>query len=96
MTLIEAQAVGTPVVAFDVGGIRAAIWPPHRHRLAPLDDWTQFFARIEKSIFEKKETNVRADLRDWACRLFSASEVVRKQIACYQAVFPVAEEISCI
>jgi len=84
ITLIEAQAVGTPVLGFDVGGIGGAVCPTQHTNLVKLNDWEQLLEEIENSLSRPNTDKLRVRLRSWAAKSFSGVKVARKQIACYQ------------
>jgi len=85
MTLAEAQATGTPVVAFDVGGIREAVCPAHQDHLAPAGDWPQLISMIDNCLRAGSKPCAETALRGWATSAFSASEAAQKQIAVYES-----------
>ena len=84
MVLTEAQACGTPVAAFDVGGVRDAVSEECAEFLVPNGDFESLLNAVGK-VFEKSSKGDgawRVD-RDWAREHFSASVIGAKQMAVY-------------
>lgn len=85
MTLVEAQACGTPVIAFDVGGIRDAVNPTLHSILEPVSQ----FGNLIGHLFQLLEINIRQVndrnvLREWASDTFGARSLAVKQRSVYE------------
>lgn len=86
MALAEAQACGTPVVAFDVGGVRDAVCEECADFLVANGDFDSLLDAVEKllSLGEKSTAGGRYRLnRDWAKKCFEASVIGAKQMEVY-------------
>ncbi len=81
-TMIEAMASGTPVVAFDVGGIADFVSPSETGFLAPARDSNALASKIEEALSNKHRLNeMSAKCRDIAvkeCSLAVQAERYRK------------------
>ena len=84
MVLTEAQACGTPVVAFDVGGVSDAVSEECAEYLVPNGDFESLLNAVGK-VFEKSSKGDGAWRvnRDWVKEHFSASAIGAKQMAVY-------------
>ncbi len=84
MTLVEAQAVGTPVAAFDVGGTQDAVHPAARATLESVSEPERLISRLA-SLITRPPTDRHAGnpLRTWTRMHFSAEQVAREQVAVY-------------
>ncbi len=84
MTLSEAQAVGTRVAAFDVGGVRDAVHPEARTQLASIHHPDRLLAVLAEMLAQETAVNgARSLLRTWARMQFSAEHLARKQKLIY-------------
>ena len=81
MLLIESQAVGTPVVGFEVGGTRDAVFPGMAENLVPLNRWDLLFEKVGRLVKEPKHPH--QEMRDWAHKCFAPSAVAEKQLQIY-------------
>ena len=84
MVLTEAQACGTPVVAFDVGGVPDAVSEECAEFLVPNGDFESLLNAVGK-VFEKSskgDGGWRVN-RDWVKEHFSASAIGAKQMEVY-------------
>lgn len=86
MTLLEAQAVGTAVIAFESGGIPSAIYPQDRHNLVALGDWNSMFARLESVLSEGSSIATKQDRQTWVQDNFSPQAIGREQLEYYKAL----------
>jgi glycosyltransferase involved in cell wall biosynthesis len=84
MALAEAQACGTPVAAFDVGGVRDAVSEECAEYLVANGDMEGLLNALEKVAEKKSETGGRWRVnRAWAREHFEASVIGAKQMAVY-------------
>jgi len=84
MALAEAQACGTPVAAFDVGGVRDAVSAECAEYLVANGDMEGLLNALEKVAEKKSQTGDRWRVnRAWAWEHFEASVIGAKQIAVY-------------
>ena len=84
MALAEAQACGTPVVAFDVGGVSDAVFDECAEYLVPNGDMGGLLDAMSK-VFEKSSQaggSWRVN-RDWARERFEASVIAQRQLEVY-------------
>ena len=81
MLLIEAQAVGTPVVGFEVGGTRDAVFPAMADNLVPLHRWDLLFEKVSRLMQESRREH--EEMRAWTHKCFSPSAIAEKQLHCY-------------
>ena len=88
MTVAEAQAVGTPVVAFDVGGIRDAVHPDWHRFLVPVNDRRGLVASLSRALERPAQHVAHGMLRAWARQRFSAPEVASAQRDVYERLRP--------
>ena len=85
MTLVEAQSCGTPVVAFDVGGIRDAVHPEFEGWLEPTSRMDNLVGRLKRFLQgHPMDQGKKKSLRDWAEHSFSAARVAKAQRAVYE------------
>lgn len=84
MVLTEAQACGTPVVAFDVGGVRDAVSEQCADFLVPNGDFEGLLDAVTKVIGKSREAEGcwRVD-RGWAKERFAASVIGKRQLEIY-------------
>lgn len=75
MALVEAQACGTPVAAFDVGGVRDAVSPECEPYLVANGDMEGLLNAVES-------IEGRVD-RKWAQERFEASVIAKRQLNVY-------------
>ena len=83
MAILEAQACGTPVVAFETGGTPEAVCPVGS-RLVRNGDWAGLFREVEV-MFENsaKGGGKNHDLSEWVKKRHSWQSIAEKQIAIY-------------
>jgi glycosyltransferase involved in cell wall biosynthesis len=85
MALAEAQACGTPVAAFDVGGVRDAVSEECAEYLVPNGDMEGLLNALEEVAENKSQTGGRWRVnRDWAREHFEASIIAKQQIKEYR------------
>jgi len=84
MALAEAQACGTPVVAFDVGGVSDAVSDECRDFLVPCGDFEALLDAMTKVFGKGLETAPWRVNRDWVRARFEASVIAAKQQAVYE------------
>ncbi len=85
MALTEAQAVGTPVAAFDVGGVRDAICDSRENILIPPQQHETLVLRLREAASNRQVSGPRQSLRSFAAGRFGAKEIGRKQLEVYRA-----------
>lgn len=87
MVLAEAQACGTPVAAFDVGGVRDAVSEECADFLVANGDFEGLLNAVEIIIDRGVQTGAawRVD-RAWARERFEGAVVAKKQLAVYDRV----------
>lgn len=84
MALAEAQACGTPVAAFDVGGVRDAICDECKEFIVPARDYSGLLDAIEKVFKKATEADQKWRVsRDWARGSLAGSVVAAKQLKIY-------------
>ena len=84
MALAEAQACGTPVVAFDVGGVRDAVSDECAEYLVPNGDFESLLNALEKVLEKSSQAGGSWRVnRDWAKKYFGASVVAKRQLEVY-------------
>jgi glycosyltransferase involved in cell wall biosynthesis len=96
MVLTEAQACGTPVVAFDVGGVPDAVSEESAEFLVPNGDFESLLNAVGK-VFEKSSKgngSWRVD-RDWARERFEASVIAKRQLEVYSRSTEVLSSLLC-
>jgi glycosyltransferase involved in cell wall biosynthesis len=87
MTLLESQAAGTPVVAFEVGGTSEAVCHRQYGWLAKLNDYESLFSGLRWLLGDpQKARNVGLQASKWVFENFSAPVVAKKQIDVYNSV----------
>ena len=86
MALAEAQACGTPVVAFDVGGVSDAVSDECAEYLVPEGDFEGLLDAVAKILGNCTETGQRWRVnRSWAREHFAASVIGARQATVYEA-----------
>jgi len=86
MALAEAQACGTPVVAFDVGGVSDAVSDECAEYLVPEGDFEGLLDAVAKILGNGTETGQRWRVnRSWAREHFAASVIGARQATVYEA-----------
>jgi len=84
MALAEAQACGTPVAAFDVGGVRDAVSEECSEYLVANGDMEGLLNALGAVAEKKSQTGDRWRVnRAWAREHFEASVIGAKQMAVY-------------
>jgi glycosyltransferase involved in cell wall biosynthesis len=83
MTLVEAQAAGLPVVGFDTGGVRDAVYPGSRDKLVALGDWEVMISKIVSVLAAPSAPAIAADAREWVINNFSGKAVAGRQLELY-------------
>ncbi len=84
MALAEAQAVGTPVAGFDIGGVREAVWTKHHHHLVQAGQWAALLETLKRVLWQEVlDEQSRQQMRRWAAESFSAASVVKVQLLAY-------------
>ena len=84
MALAEAQACGTPVVAFDVGGVRDAVSDECAEYLVPEGDFESLLNALGKVLEKSSQAGGSWRVnRDWARECFEASVIGAKQMEVY-------------
>jgi len=84
MLLMEAQAVGTPVLGFDVGGTADAVFPGMRQNLMPLHRWDLLFENVRRLVRGTgPDHGLLERMRTWARETFAPSGIAKKQLQIY-------------
>jgi len=85
MALLEAQACGTPVIAFETGGTPEAVCPVENCRLVPNGDFRALYGEIDRS-FESQASGQAAgkDIAEWVSERHGWRSIAEKQIAIYE------------
>jgi glycosyltransferase involved in cell wall biosynthesis len=84
MLLMEAQAVGTPVLGFDVGGTGDAVFPGMRQYLMPLHRWDLLFENVRRLVRGTgPDHGLLQRMRTWAQESFAPSVIAKKQMQIY-------------
>ena len=83
MALAEAQACGTPVVAFDVGGVSDAVSDECAEYLVPEGDFDSLLNALEKVLEKSSQGRGLRVNRSWARDHFGASVIAAKQMEGY-------------
>ncbi len=83
MAILEAQACGTPVVAFETGGTPEAVCPSGS-RLVRNGDWAGLFREVEK-MYERTVTGggKNHDLSEWVAARHRWQAIAEKQMLSY-------------
>jgi glycosyltransferase involved in cell wall biosynthesis len=86
MAILEAQACGTPVVAFKTGGTPEAVCPSGS-KLVRNGDWAALFQAVEV-MFENaaKGGGKKRELSEWVAQRHSWHAIAEKQIAIYSSL----------
>jgi len=83
MTLVEAQACGTPVIAFKTGGTPEALCPDSGF-LVNLGDFRKIYSIIESLVNDRDEIVSRGDkAAAWVAKRHAAAVIAAKQIEAY-------------
>jgi glycosyltransferase involved in cell wall biosynthesis len=86
MALAEAQACGTPVTAFDVGGVRDAVCEECVRFLVPKNDFAGLLHAVAEIASKTSPGGERWRLnRGWARERFAASVIADRQIRIYRS-----------
>jgi glycosyltransferase involved in cell wall biosynthesis len=83
MTLAEAQAVGTPVLAYDVGAVKEAVHPALHPFLVNRGQGELILDSLESLIANCPIGGT--PLREWALKRFGWRQIASKQLQLYQA-----------
>ena len=87
MALAEAQACGTPVAAFDAGGVRDAVSEECAKYLVPSGDMEGLLEAVVKLTENKLPTGGHWRVnRDWAWENFEASVIAGRQKSVYSSL----------
>lgn len=84
--VLEAQALGCPVVATQSGGTRECVYPAHRDRLFKTGDVIGMSDAILGLIDRKAPTGERAAVRRWLRDNFSVEKLVRETLGAIRAL----------
>ena len=92
MAILEAQACGTPVVAFKTGGTPEAVCPSGS-KLVPNGDWVGLFREVE-ALFGSavKGCGKNRELSEWVAARHNWRTIAEKQIQIYQECGSVAKD----
>ena len=91
MALGEAQACGTPVATFNVGGVRDAVSGECAEYLVQNGDWESLLDAVEQVIEKESPNGGRWRVsREWAKEHFEASVIAAKQMEVYSRCAAVA------
>jgi glycosyltransferase involved in cell wall biosynthesis len=86
MAIMEAQACGTPVVAFEAGGTPEAVFPKEPCRLIPNRNFHALHEALEACVARGRvDSPTRAELSRWVNARHGAAEIARRQIEIYNA-----------
>ena len=83
MAILEAQACGTPVLAFEVGGTPEAVFPTGC-KLVRDQDWARLFLELE-DMFDSavKGGGKKHELAEWVAKRHDWQSIAAKQIKIY-------------
>ncbi|BDS07645.1 hypothetical protein NT6N_26850 [Oceaniferula spumae] len=85
MAIAEAQACGTPIVAFDVGGVHDAVSDECAGYLVPDRDWEKLLDAVERALKKQAVNGGRWRVnRDWARDRFDGSVIAKRQLEVYK------------
>jgi glycosyltransferase involved in cell wall biosynthesis len=85
MTLVEAQASGTPVLAFSVGGIPEAVRNGETGWLAPVGQFDELVKLLDSILADLPKRTAAGDhARKWVRQTFAGDAVARLQSSFYQ------------
>jgi glycosyltransferase involved in cell wall biosynthesis len=86
MSVAEAQACGTAVAGFAVGGVMEALWEGDASNFVPVQDFEALFTVIDRVLARSPDaSNVAAARAAWVASRFSAIVVGAAQEAIYAA-----------
>ncbi len=86
MAIMEAQACGTPVIAFEAGGTPEAVFPKTPCQLIPNGDFDGLHAALETSVKMGRVSDLtRTELSRWVIDRHHAAHIVRRQVEIYNA-----------
>ena len=85
MAILEAQACGTPTLAFSAGGTPEAIYPSAPCQLVENRNFAALYEAIENAVcVGPVDGSVRERLSSWVRGRHSANFIAKKQIAIYE------------
>lgn len=79
----EAQACGTPVWAFDVGGLRDAVQDEATGKLIPFPDTTQMAESISDAVKNNRLTTMGDRAMAWALNTFPVEQMAERYLRLY-------------
>jgi glycosyltransferase involved in cell wall biosynthesis len=83
MAILEAQACGTPVVAFETGGTPEAVCP-EESRLVPNGNFKDLFRSVEEMFYTARgEGGQNQKLAEWVSARHSWEVIIRKHLGLY-------------
>jgi glycosyltransferase involved in cell wall biosynthesis len=96
MAILEAQACGTPVVAFETGGTPEAVCP-EVSRLVPNGNFPELF-RILEEMFDRavKGGGKNHELTGWVAARHSCKTIANRQINIYNNFRSIDKKFSCL
>lgn len=87
MAILEAQACGSPVIAFETGGTPEAVYPESPCRLVPNHAFPSLHEAIEDAVSRGTIDDAkRGKLSEWVKGRHSAKFIAKKQIEIYQSL----------
>lgn len=87
MAILEAQACGSPVIAFETGGTPEAVYPESLCRLVPNHAFPSLHEAIEDAVSRGTIDDAkRGKLSEWVKGRHSAKFIAKKQIEIYQSL----------